>query len=76
MGEEILFSERQEFKQWWLWIILVAINGITILGVYKQLIAGQTFVDYPMSNIGLFIYGSSASYHYYIDFEYALRYPH
>ena len=53
MEEEILFSERQKFNQWWLWIILLAINGITIWGVYKQLIAGQTFGDKPMSNIGL-----------------------
>jgi Family of unknown function (DUF6141) len=53
MENEILFSEKQKFNQWWLWVILLAINGVTFLGVYNQLITGQPFGDKPMSNTGL-----------------------
>ena len=59
MENEILFSEKQKFNQWWLWLILLAINGVTILGVYNQLITGQPFGDKPMSNTGLLITAAS-----------------
>ena len=50
MTQEILFSEKQGFKQWWLWIILAVVNGLFLFGIYKQLIVGETFGDRPMSN--------------------------
>jgi hypothetical protein len=53
MDNEILFTESQRFKQWWLWTILLGINGLFLFGVYKQVIDGQQFGDKPMSNIGL-----------------------
>jgi hypothetical protein len=31
MNEEILFSEKQRFNQWWLWLILIAGNGSVYL---------------------------------------------
>ena len=55
MDNEVLFSERQQFKQWWLWLILIGINGLYIYGLYKQVVVGQQFGDNPMSNTGLFI---------------------
>ena len=55
MDNEILFSERQRFKQWWLWLILLGINGFYIYGLYEQVVVGQQFGDNPMSNTGLFI---------------------
>lgn len=55
MNAEILFSERQRFKQWWIWFILLGINGLFLFGVFKQVIGGQTFGDKPMSNVGLLI---------------------
>jgi hypothetical protein len=55
MNNEILFSERQRFKQWWLWFILIGINGLFLYGIYKQVVVGQQFGDKPMSNTGLFI---------------------
>ncbi len=55
MDNEILFSERQKFKQWWLWLILLGINCLFLFGVYKQIIIGQQFGDKPMSNSGLLI---------------------
>jgi hypothetical protein len=55
MDNEVLFSERQKFKQWWLWLILFGINGLFLFGVFKQVIGGQQFGNNPMSNAGLLI---------------------
>jgi len=55
MVNEVLFTERQRFKQWWLWLILLGVNGLSIFGVFKQVIGGQQFGDKPMSNAGLLI---------------------
>lgn len=53
MNKEVLFFERQKFNQWWLWLILLGINGLFMFGVYKQIFNGQQFGDKPMSNNGL-----------------------
>ena len=55
MNNEILFSERQKFKQWWVWLILLGINGLFLFGLFKQIIDGEQFGDKPMSNVGLLI---------------------
>lgn len=53
MDNEILFTEKQKFKQWWLWVILFGINGLLLLGVFKQVIGGHQFGDKPTSNVEL-----------------------
>lgn len=53
MENEVLFTERQRFKQWWLWLILLGVNGLFLFEVFKQVIGGQQFGDKPMSNAGL-----------------------
>jgi hypothetical protein len=55
MDNEILFSETQRFKQWWLWILLIGINGLMIYGVIAQVVNGHTFGDKPASNSQLLI---------------------
>lgn len=55
MNNEILFTERQKFKQWWVWLILLGINGLFLFGLFKQIIDGEQFGDKPMSNVGLLI---------------------
>jgi hypothetical protein len=55
MDNEILFTESQRFKQWWLWMILLGINGLFLFGVYQQVIGGQQFGDKPMSDTELLI---------------------
>src|SRR5690554_6927157 len=55
MKKEILFTERQKFNQWWLWLIPLGINGLFIFGVYKQVLGGQQFGDKAMSNEGLLL---------------------
>ncbi|OJX55674.1 MAG: hypothetical protein BGO88_01795 [Flavobacterium sp. 38-13] len=55
MADEILFTERQRFRQWWLWFILLGINGLFLFGVIKQVVGGEPYGDKPMSNTGLII---------------------
>lgn len=55
MNNEILYTERQKFKQWWLWLILLGVNGLFLFGVFKQVIYGEQFGNKPMSNTGLLI---------------------
>lgn len=55
MSKEILFTEKQKFNQWWVWLILLAINGLFLYGVFRQVVGGQQFGTNPMSNTGLLI---------------------
>lgn len=55
MGDEVLFIEKQRFKQLWLWIILLGINGFFIFGVFLQVIGGQQFGSKSMNDVGLLI---------------------
>jgi hypothetical protein len=55
MDNEILFAERQKFKQWWLWLMLLGSNGLFLFVVFKQDRGGQQFGDKLMSNTGLLI---------------------
>ncbi|MBK0371022.1 hypothetical protein [Flavobacterium agrisoli] len=51
-----VFSEKQKFTQWWLWLILIAVGLIPLYGLYKQIYLGVPFGDKPMSNSGLVLY--------------------
>jgi hypothetical protein len=53
MDQEIIFSESQKFKQWWLWLILLGLNVLFIFGYLQQVLTGKQFGDRPMSNNGL-----------------------
>ncbi len=55
MKDEILFTEKQRFNQWWLWIFLIALNCFFLFAVFKQVIGGEQFGDKPMGNSGLLI---------------------
>ncbi len=55
MDESILFAEKQKFRQWWIWVILIGINGIFLTGLIIQLVYGTAFGDKPMSNVGLIL---------------------
>lgn len=43
-----LFTERQKFNQWWLWLILIGMNGLVVVFIVKGLTT-QTM------NIGLWL---------------------
>lgn len=53
MSSEILFTEKQRFNQWWLWLLLFTLNGVFCFGIYKQIIIGEQFGNNPMNNFGL-----------------------
>lgn len=55
MDSENLFTEKQKFKQWLLWLILFGINSLFLFGFVKQVVYGEQFGDKPMSNTGLLI---------------------
>lgn len=55
METELLFSETQKFKQWWLYLILLGLPGIFLYGIFKQVIGGQQFGNSPMSNTALIV---------------------
>jgi len=55
MTDEILFFEKQKFKQWWIWLILLFINASSLYAVFQQIIYGIQFGNNPMSNSGLLI---------------------
>jgi len=50
MEKEILFSEVQKFRQWWLWFILLA-TTLPLLGILiYQVVTGNPVGDKPASN--------------------------
>ena len=55
MKNQILFSEKQRFTQWWLWAILILTNAMFLLGIFQQIILGTPFGNNPMSDIGLLV---------------------
>ncbi len=55
MDNNVLFSETQRFKQIWLWIILLGLNGLFIFGLTKQVILGYQFGSKPASNSVLIV---------------------
>lgn len=55
MKNEVLFSEKQKFKQWWLWLLIIGINGFLLYGAFAQIAGGQPFGSKPISNTGLVI---------------------
>jgi hypothetical protein len=55
MEKQPLFTEKQRFNQWWMWLILFGTNGIFIYGWIQQIYLKIPFGDHPMSNTGLWI---------------------
>lgn len=55
MKDEILFEERQHFRQIWLWVLMAGVNGIFIYGIIQQIILGKPFGDKPASDAVLLI---------------------
>jgi hypothetical protein len=55
MKEEILFTERQHFRQIWLWVLMLGINGIFIYGIIQQIGYGIPYGDKPASDTTLIV---------------------
>lgn len=50
---DILFYEKQQFRQWWIWLLLAGVNAPFVAGVIKQIGWRQPFSDDPMTNTQL-----------------------
>ncbi len=48
-----LFSESQRFKQWWIWLIIGAINGFFIALCFIQIILRHPVGNHPMPDAAL-----------------------
>jgi hypothetical protein len=55
MSDLALFTERQSFRQWWLWAILFGINGLFLFTVSVQIGTGRPVGDKPVSDPGLLV---------------------
>jgi len=49
------FEEKQRMNQWFIWVVLLIINGITAVSVYVQIIEKQPVGNNPISDVGLII---------------------
>ncbi|MBL0144456.1 MAG: hypothetical protein IPP48_00460 [Chitinophagaceae bacterium] len=56
MINDILFTEKQRFNQWWAWAIVIGINLIFLFGLVKQVFLGAQFGNNPLSNIGIILF--------------------
>lgn len=57
--ELIFFTERQYFRQWWLWVLLLIPTALVLYGLYIQLGKGIPFGNNPASDemlIGLAVF--------------------
>lgn len=52
---DTLFHEKQGFNQWWLWVLLIGLNGIFLYGFIQQVILGIPFGDKPGSDAVLIL---------------------
>lgn len=51
--QEVLFTEDQRFRQWWLWLIILGIDAVFLFWVCKQFILKVKVGDSPMSDSAL-----------------------
>ena len=56
MKPKAIFTESQKFRQWWIWMIIIALLVIPGIGIYMQIFRGVQFGNNPMSNTGLLAY--------------------
>ena len=55
-----VFEEKQKFKQIWIWLILLGINGQFVFAIIYQVVYGNSYGNNPLSDSGLVI-GAIAS---------------
>jgi hypothetical protein len=53
MDSNVIFIEKQKFRQWWVILIIIALNALTAYGIISQLLIGKPFGQHPMSDFWL-----------------------
>lgn len=56
MNTKILFQEKQQFTQWWLWLLIIAFTCIPFYALWQQGFQDEAFGNNPMSTSGLFVF--------------------
>lgn len=46
-AESVLYREEQQFRQWWVWLILVGSTGLVWWGFYEQILRGRPWGNNP-----------------------------
>lgn len=62
MENEILFEEEQKFKQWWLWTLILVVNGFLIYNLFNNVILKDKDVTFSIITL---IIGLSISIFFY-----------
>lgn len=55
MENKILFFEKQKFTQWWLWLILIVVNGGLVVAIITQYLKKNYDVENPITLSGFII---------------------
>lgn len=55
MNNETLFTEKQKFTQWWIWLIILIPFLFLLFGIYTQILLGQPFGNKPSDDASLII---------------------
>lgn len=45
------FREAQHFRQWWLWLLLLPVSGVSWYAVIRQVLLGQPWSDRPAPDV-------------------------
>jgi len=55
MKNDVLFTEKQKFSQWWLWLLIFGFDGIYLFALVQQIFFGMKFGKNPVDDIALII---------------------
>lgn len=54
-AQQILFREKQNFRQIWLWVVLLGVASIFWAGFVSQVLLGNSFGNKPASDVQLVV---------------------
>jgi len=54
MNDELLFSEKQKFTQWWLWLVLIGLDMLFISEIIRYFQGELQAGNNPFSNLSVF----------------------
>jgi len=51
----ILYSEKQRFRQWWIWVLILPTPMVCLWGMFQQIILGVPFGNAPANDLFLIL---------------------
>jgi hypothetical protein len=52
---DVLFKEKQKFTQWWLWLILLSVNGMVVYGFFDLYLSGESQRNSESDHVAMWI---------------------